>query len=42
MEILKIDPKNEIKKAEWANDKSIKNIDKTHGIRKALAKVYYN
>jgi hypothetical protein len=42
METLKIDPKNESKKAGPANDKSTKNIDKTRRIRKALIKIYYD
>jgi hypothetical protein len=42
IKILKINPKNEINKAESANDKSTENIDKAREIGKALAKVYYD
>jgi hypothetical protein len=42
IKILKIDPKDENKKAGPANDKFIENIDKARKIRKALAKVYYD
>jgi hypothetical protein len=42
MEILKIDSKDENKKAGPANDKSIKNIDKARKIGKALAKICYD
>jgi hypothetical protein len=42
IEILKINPKNENKKAGPANDKFIKNIDKAREIGKALVKVYYD
>jgi hypothetical protein len=42
IKVLKIDPKNENKKAGPANDKSIKNIDKARGIRKALTKICYD
>jgi hypothetical protein len=39
---LKIDPKNENKKTEPANDKLIKDIDKAREIGKALIKIYYD
>ena len=42
IEILKINPKNEIKETESANDKPTKNIDKAREIRKALAKIYHD
>jgi hypothetical protein len=42
IKILKIDPKNESKEAGPVNDKFIENIDKARGIRKALAKIYYD
>jgi hypothetical protein len=42
IEILKIDPKNESKEAEPANNKFIKNIDKAREIGKALAKVCHD
>jgi hypothetical protein len=42
IETLKIDPKNESKKAGPANDKPIENIDKAREIRKALIKIYHD
>jgi hypothetical protein len=39
---LKIDPKDESKKAEPANDKLTENIDKAREIGKALAKIYHD
>jgi len=42
METLKIDPKNETKETEPANDKPTEDIDKARGIGKALAKVCHD
>jgi hypothetical protein len=42
MEALKIDPKDENKKAGPANDKFIKDINKARGIGKALIKICYD
>jgi hypothetical protein len=42
IKILKINLKDENKKAEPANDKPIKNIDKAREIGKVLAKIYYD
>jgi hypothetical protein len=42
IKILKIDPKDESKKAEPVNNKFTKNIDKARKIGKALAKVYHD
>jgi hypothetical protein len=42
IKILKINPKDESKKAEPANDKFTENIDKARGIRKTLAKICYD
>jgi hypothetical protein len=42
IKVLKIDPKDEIKKTKPANDKSTKNIDKARKIEKALIKIYYD
>jgi hypothetical protein len=42
IKVLKIDPKDESKKTKPTNNKSIKDIDKARGIRKALTKIYYD
>jgi hypothetical protein len=42
MKTLKIDPKDESKKAGPVNDKPTKNIDKAREIRKTLAKVCHD
>jgi hypothetical protein len=42
IKILKIDPKDENKETEPANDKFTKNIDKARKIRKALTKIYHD
>jgi hypothetical protein len=42
IKILKINPKDESKEAGPTNDKFTENIDKARGIRKILAKVYYD
>jgi hypothetical protein len=42
IETLKINPKNEIKETEPANNKFIKNIDKARGIGKALIKICHD
>ena len=42
IETLKINPKNEIKKTEPANDKFTEDIDKAREIKKALAKIYHD